>query len=284
MAFERSLPVEMTEALVQPVLQKPPGYRDPDAPVQPLPKPPQRRPLPPSMYPKKRRRSWCRTCCCCSCVFFLVLILLILAAAVIFFLWFNPKVPVFHFRSFQVSRFNVSVKSDGTYLDAETVSHVEVKNPNQKLGLYYGNTHVVVRIGGGEDETVLGSSTVPAFAQEKRNVTSLKVKTEGRKQVADGVGPRLKSGFKSKSLAVKVEVRTRVGIKVEGWRVGAVSVNVKCGGTSLKSLQGGDMPKCTINLLKWYVDPCCFCLPVFLSISTLSHPHPNTAHLTFTCT
>lgn len=245
----------MTETPVQPVLKKPPGYRDPDAPIKPLPKPPQRRPLPPSMYPEQKRRSCCRTCCCCFCIFFFVLILLIVAAGAIFFLWFNPKIPVFHFQSFQVSRFNVTVKSDGTYLDAKAVSHVEVKNPNEKLGLYYGNTHIVVNIGRGEDETELGSSMVPAFTQEKRNVTRLKVETGGKKQVADGVGPRLRSGFKSGSLAVKVEVRTKVGIKLEGWRVGTVSMNVKCGDRSLKSLQRGDTPKCTVNLLKWSVLP-----------------------------
>ncbi|XP_031390087.1 NDR1/HIN1-like protein 6 [Punica granatum] len=251
----------MTEPPVQTVLQKPPGYRDPDAPVQkPLPKPPQRQSIPPSMYPKnknknnkkKTRRSCCRTCCCCFCIFILVLILLISAAGAIFYLWFDPKIPVFHFRSFQVPQFNVTIKSDGTYLDTKTVARVEVKNPNQKLGLYYGDMHVVVKVGEGEDETELGRSTVLAFSQGKRNVTSLNVETEGKKlQVADGVGPRLKSGFKNRGLAVKVDVRTRVGVKVEGWKIGMVGVNVRCGDTSLKGLQGGEMPKCAINLLKW---------------------------------
>ncbi|KAF8026954.1 hypothetical protein BT93_E0013 [Corymbia citriodora subsp. variegata] len=242
----------MAEPPQKPILQKPPGYRDPSAPVHPAPRQPFRKPvMPPSMYPKKKRRSCCRACCCCFCILiFLILIILVLAGAV-FYLWFNPKVPVFHLQSLNFPRFVVTVKPDGTYLDARTALRVEVKNPNQKLGLYYGGTNVDISLGK-DGGIALGSVSLPGFSQGKRNVTSLKVVTEVRNElVEDGAGSGLKSGYRSKSLAVNVKVQTSVGANVQGWKTGTVGVNVECGEVTLKDVEGGGMPKCKINLLHW---------------------------------
>ncbi|KAK9279167.1 hypothetical protein L1049_012844 [Liquidambar formosana] len=142
---------------VKPVLQKPPGYRDPNVPVQPAPRPPVRKPaLPPSFQPKKKRRSCCRIFCCSLCILTFILLLILAVSIGIFYIWFDPKLPVFHLQSFKVERFNVSVTSDGTFLDSRTVVRVEVKNPNSKLTVYYGGTRVKVTVG--EDDTELGNS------------------------------------------------------------------------------------------------------------------------------
>ncbi|XP_010055051.1 NDR1/HIN1-like protein 6 isoform X1 [Eucalyptus grandis] len=242
----------MAEPPQKPMLQKPPGYRDPSVVVQQPPTQPYRKPvMPPSMYPRKKRRSCCRSCCCCLCVLiFLILCVLILAGA-LSYLWFGPKIPVFHLQSFRIPRFNVTAKPDGTYLKAQTVLRVEVKNPNQKLGLYYGGTDVDISLGrGGGIE--LGSDSLPGFTQGKKNVTSLKVTTEVRDElVEDGAGAELRSGYRSKSLVVKVKVRTSVGAIIQGWKVGRVRVNVECGEVAMKEVEGGEMPKCKINLLRW---------------------------------
>ncbi|XP_030548060.1 NDR1/HIN1-like protein 6 isoform X2 [Rhodamnia argentea] len=242
----------MAEPPQMPVLQKPPGYKDPSVPVQPPPRYPVSKPvMPPSLYPKKKRRGCCRACCCCLCVFiFLISCVLVLAGAA-FYVWFSPRIPVFHLQSFEIPRFNVTVKADGTYLNARTVTRVEVKNPNEKLGLYYGRTSV--DIGLGQDGGIaLGSESLPGFIQGKKNVTSLKVGTEVRDQpLEDGAGADLRSGQRSKSLVVKVAVRTSVGAIIEGWKVGRVGVNVECGDVTVKDVEGGDMPKCKIKLLYW---------------------------------
>ncbi|XP_016738151.2 uncharacterized protein [Gossypium hirsutum] len=44
-------------------------------------------------------------------------------------------------------------------------------------------------------------------------------------------------------LAVNVKARTKVGV--------SVAVTVKCDGITMKELDGGDMPKCVIDMLKW---------------------------------
>ncbi|KAL5572048.1 hypothetical protein UlMin_021645 [Ulmus minor] len=240
----------MAEPL-KPTLQKPPGYRDPTIPAKPMPRPLPRKPvLPTSFRRKSKRRNYCRTCCCFVFVFILILIIVLTIAGGIFYIWFEPKLPVFHLQSFRIPRFNVTVKPDGTYLDAQTVTRVEVKNPNGKLALYYGTTSIDITVGG---ETELGSKEVGGFVQAKKNATSVKVATAVKSQlVDDGSGTKLKNGYRSKDLMVNVEAKTHLGYIVQGWKIGTVGVNVHCGGRRLRKLDNGDMPRCTVNILKWY--------------------------------
>ncbi|XVF73074.1 hypothetical protein PTKIN_Ptkin12aG0172100 [Pterospermum kingtungense] len=244
----------MSEPPLKPVLQKPPGYKDPNASaVKPGFRPPPRKPvLPPSFHPPKRKSSFCSVCCCCFCVFFLILLILLVVSSAVFYLWFDPKLPGFHVQSFKISRFNVTKKPDGTYLDAATATRIEVKNPNGKMTYYYGDMEVDVSIGEGGDETELGTTTVPAFSTGKQKTRSLRVETKAsNKLVVDGVGHRLHARYRSKSLAVNVEGRTKVGLGVGGLKIGMVGVTVKCDGITMKQLDRGDMPKCVINMLKW---------------------------------
>ncbi|KAK8711328.1 hypothetical protein V6N13_146612 [Hibiscus sabdariffa] len=241
-----------SEPPVKPVLQKPPGYRDPNAPAG---RPPPRKPfLPPSFHPKKRKTNYSRACCCCFCIFFLIFLLLIIISGAVFYLWFDPKLPGFHVQSFRISHFNVTKRPDGTFLDAKTTARLEVRNPNGKMTYYYRDTEVHITVGEGGYETELGATTVPEFTMHKKNTTSLRVETKAsNKLVVDEVGNKLKAGYKSKSLAVTVEGRTKVGVGVAGLKMGMVGVSVKCDGMSKKQLDGGDMPKakCFINMLKW---------------------------------
>ena len=248
----------MAEPPLKPVLQKPPGFRDQNnIPTRSSPKPVMRTPLlPQSYHPKKRRssRGCCRSCCCFFCVLILILIVIVGVASAIFYLWFLPKTPVFHLQSFRIPRFNVTVKPDGTYLDAQTMIRVEVKNPNGKLSLFYKDIHVNVKVGPKADQTELGSGKVAGFTQRKGNTTSLKVETNVKNQlVDDGEGAKLKASYKSKGLVVSVEARTSLGYIVQGLKIGPLGVKVLCGGVSLKGLEDGKIPKCTINTLKWYV-------------------------------
>ncbi|XP_050280189.1 NDR1/HIN1-like protein 6 [Quercus robur] len=250
----------MAEPPLKPVLQKPPGFRDQNFPTQSAPKPVMRTPLlPQSYHPKKRRssrrsRGCCRSCCCFFCCLILILIVIVGVASAIFYLWFLPKTPVFRLQSFRIPRFNVTVKPDGTYLDAQTLIRVEAKNPNGKLSLFYKDIHVNVnvKVGAKADPTELGSGKVAGFTQRKRNTTSLKVETNVKNQlVDDGEGAKLKASFKSKGLVVSVEARTGLGYIVRGLKIGPLGVKVLCGGVSLKGLEDGKIPKCTINTLKW---------------------------------
>ncbi|MBA0646205.1 hypothetical protein Goklo_014186 [Gossypium klotzschianum] len=109
-----------------------------------------------------------------------------------------------------------------------------------------------VRVGEGEDETELGTAKVPKFTSRKQNTTSLKVETKAsNKQVDNTLANRLLSGYKSKSLAVNVAARTKVGVGVAGLKTGMLGVTVKCKGITMKQLDGDDMPNCLIHTLRW---------------------------------
>lgn len=251
------------------VLPKPPAYKDSNAAARlPLKPPPKALVIPSSSsrYPKKkkrqRRRSCCRTSCCCTFIVILILTVSFLLAGGFFYLWYDPKAPVFHLQSFRFTQFNVSASKeadDGLYLDVSTESRVELKNPNQKLGLYYGSSQVYIRLlNVGGDEIDLGSKTLPGFTQEKRNATSLKVVTPlTHVELVGGDRDRevkkLKSDVQRKLLRVTVEVRTKLGIKLnDNLRIGSVVVIAKCKNVQLKRIQvEGFMPKCSIHLWDW---------------------------------
>lgn len=140
------------------------------------------------------------------------------------------------------------MKSDGTYLNATTLTRVEVRNPNGKLKYYYGDSNVEVTAGKNKD-VALGSVKVPGFSQAKKNVTRLKIETKSNEIVDNGEGPRLVSRYRNKELVVNVAVRTSVGVGIQGLKIRPLGVNILCGGVSLKALN--QMPKCTFNFLKW---------------------------------
>ena len=184
--------------------------------------------------------------------FSFILIIILFLGGAFFYLWFNPKVPVFHLQSLKIQRFNVTVKSDATYIDSQTAVKVEVRNPNDKITFRYGKTSVTLTAGLGEDETELGSGSSGEFTQGKKSTTVVKWTVhEKNVLVADEVGAKLKARYRSRAMVVSVVVRTRVSLGVGGWRIGTVGMHISCGDVALKKLDGGDMPKCTVNVLKW---------------------------------
>ncbi|KAL9672685.1 hypothetical protein QQ045_028937 [Rhodiola kirilowii] len=217
-------------------LKKPPGYRDPSAPVYP---------------PLRRRKKRINFCCCSCCLIVFILLLFSLIAIAVFYLWFNPKLPIFHLQSLRLDPFNVSVESDSTFLTATATARIEARNPNNLLDVRYADMAANVKIGDGE-RTDLGSGSQAGFIQGKKNATSLKFETKVRHvAVADSTGSKLKGKWKSGDLTVNVEMKTGVGFGAKGWRIRPVGIRVLCGSVTLKKLDDDALPKCSINLFKW---------------------------------
>ncbi|CAK7348770.1 unnamed protein product [Dovyalis caffra] len=232
----------MADKPMKPVLQRPPGYRDPNLPVKSAPRPPPTKaplPLPPSFQPRKRRsRHWCRLCICCLILLIIISILLLVISGGLFYIWFNPKLPVLHLQSFKFSTFNVIKKSDGTYLTANMVARIEVSNPNEKIIYQFGESEV--EITAGDDEVNLGSTSLPKFTLETKNTTSLKIETKVNNElIEDEIGSKILDQFTSKKLKVKMDVKTGVGIAFEGMKTGLLAVEVLCGGVTLKETESG---------------------------------------------
>ncbi|XP_019056688.1 PREDICTED: uncharacterized protein LOC104802056 [Tarenaya hassleriana] len=241
---------------MKPVLQKPPGYRDPNMGGGPPPPPPgirlpARKPALPKFQPKKKRRSCCLSCCCCFCVALLLIIFLLIVASAVFYLWFDPKLPTVSLASCRLDQFKVVPDPDGATLSAAAMARVELKNPNAKLALYFGDTDMAVTVGQGIEETSLGSATVPGFRQGPRNTTSIKVATGVKNELVDNnVAKRLAAKFQSKDLLINVEAKSKVGLGIGNVKIGMLGITLRCGGVSLDKLDS-DSPKCILNTLKW---------------------------------
>lgn len=180
-----------------------------------------------------------------------MLMLFALIASAVFYLWYDPRLPIFHLQSFRVPQFNVTVRPDGSFLTSQTVTRIEVKNPSGKLTYYYADADVDVSAGKGDDETSLGSGKVVGFKQAPKNATSLKVQTQVRNQMVDDrIAKKLTARFEGKEMVVNVDATTKVGFGVGGFKVGMLGINLKCGGVTMNQLDSA-MPKCSVNTLKW---------------------------------
>ncbi|PSS24254.1 hypothetical protein CEY00_Acc09191 [Actinidia chinensis var. chinensis] len=235
----------------KPILQKPPGYRDPGlqahAPSS-RPPPPRKPVLPMSFRPRKRGRSCCLSCCCYTFLLLLLLLIVVAIAGCCFYLWYQPRMPVFHLQSLRFTRFKITTGPDGPTLTSEAVVRVEVRNPNHALKINYANTVVSLNTDGVD----LGTSPSPEFTQAKMNTTVLKFTVPAKNQlVANVVAQRLTGGFRTKRLVVATEVRTGIGVGTDAWSTMRPSVKVVCGGMTLKAIEGGAVPKCKITVFKW---------------------------------
>lgn len=258
----------MAQPPEKPVLKMPPGYRDPAQPsTRPVPGQTPRKPvpLPPSFHPQPKARrcsSCCRVFCWVLCIFILVLVIVVAFGTGIFFLLFDPRLPLVYLRSFQIPLFNSTVKPGGTYLDAWTVPEMEVKNPNNRLYIYYSALQAHVSVGDPNDVgVVLGLKELSGFTQKKGNTRSIKFDLVVKnRQLNDAVAKKLRSQYVSKVLRVGVETKTRLGYVVKGWRIGTMDIDVLCGGVTMKEIHAGSMPKCNINAYKWYVIKSSICM------------------------
>lgn len=217
-------------------LRRPPGYRDPNAQVR-------HHPL---LKRSKRRRARCRICCGCLCAVFLILILAA-AAGLAFYLVFQPRLPVIHVQSIQFTVFNVTAAADGPAVDAASTVTLEIKNPNQNLGVVYGSSHVLLSAVNGD--VSLGEQTVAGFSQDKDTATTLKLPLKVEREIVDGkCEEELKKGLKSKNLKLNAEIGSAIGLKHPRWTSSPVKVNIFCDGMRLS---GGSMPRCRIKLFNW---------------------------------
>ncbi|RDY03326.1 NDR1/HIN1-like protein 13, partial [Mucuna pruriens] len=242
--MEQSAP--QPQAQPKPMLQKPPGYRDPDSKSSAL----RKAALPPSFRPKPKRRSCCRICCCTCCIVILVLILALVIAAGLFYLIYNPSLPEFHLSSFRILKFNVSDGSDGAYLDADTAMRVEVKNRSGKMTWRFARSRVSISAEKGELD--LGSTNLAGFSVKEKGVAELKAETRVRdRALNERQRRRLKSVVESKALVPTLELRTKTGVALQGWNSPYLSVTVVCGDVTMRQLQNGDPPLCSITLFNW---------------------------------
>ncbi|PKA63612.1 hypothetical protein AXF42_Ash005507 [Apostasia shenzhenica] len=240
-------------------LQKPPGYRDPAAPPLAVPKPPPKKAqLPPAFrYPGKPtrqhriRRSCSRRICCGCCFAFLAIVFLLAVAGGVSYLWFRPMLPSFRVENVTAPVFNLSSRSDGTFLDASAIVKIHASNPNGKLGLSYREATARVAAADEDGDVEVGTGSAPGFELGRRNSTVIWFAAAAKGlMVDDAVGGRLKSRFKNSEIRFVVEIRTKVGYVINGKSTVKLPIRVKCSAVSLKQIGSGrSLPKCNLDFL-----------------------------------
>ncbi|CAN0884697.1 NDR1/HIN1-like protein 13 [Linum grandiflorum] len=227
---------------------RPPGFQNPPPPgrTQIPGRPPPH--LPAAFRPTKKGSSCCKICCCTILLIIILILLLLIITGGLFYLY-HPKVPSFNVKSFKASALTLTPKPEGTYFSAGVSASVQVTNPNDKLTYRYGETHVGITLGE-EKDTDMGSTTLPPFEQDGKKTTSLKVETSVKDQLLDKKEEeRLPKQYKDKSLVVNLDIKSAIGVELVGLKLGMMSVEVTCDGMTLKEIESGRSPACTIQAL-----------------------------------
>ncbi|XP_074568784.1 uncharacterized protein LOC141825295 [Curcuma longa] len=243
-------------------LQKPPGYRDPQAPPPSVPKPPpRRRPLPPSFrqpgkaLPRRHRsrRSCCFRFCCWASAVVLALAALIAVAAGLAYLWFQPRFPSFRLELLNATRLRVTSRLDGTFLNAATAVGILISNPNGKIILEYGDGEARVKVIDDDGDVDVGMAKVAGFEQGRRNRTVVRFLTAAKSVAVDEIaGERIQARFRSKEVKLGLSLRMRMGLRVGGASTVKVPIRVGCGPVSLKQgVSHGTLPLCRFYLFRW---------------------------------
>lgn len=235
----------MTQA---PPLAKPPGFREPGHPIH-KPPPSRKANLPPSFYPQKKKRGFCCRCCCCLFIFIILLTLFFISFGGFFFLWYEPRVPLFDLKSFQVNKFNITSTPGGPNLDSQMSVSMEFKNTNKNIKLVYDR----IAMSWYSDDIApreMALEIMPGFIQEPNNSTVVKFSMKGYQLLDDSNAKRVKDKFRAKSLMITVDIRTGIGMVLSGLKIGTIEVNLICGAFSLKQIHDGVMPKCKVFVFR----------------------------------
>lgn len=208
----------------------------------------------PTPYHDRRRRS-----CCCSCFLWTTLVLIILLVLVaitggVLYVLYRPHRPSFSVSSLQVSQFNLTSSSKLTSKFNLTVT---TRNPNKKITFYYNPITVLITSNG----VNIGAGSIPAFTHGTKNTTTLTSVLTSTSQSVDGSSLNLKN---KKSLPLKMQLDTKVKVKIGGMKTKKVGIRVTCSGLKA-SVPAGKSPtvastadaKCKVDLRikiwKWTV-------------------------------
>lgn len=262
---------EISHGRPAPVLQKPPGFRDPQqAGIPPVAaRPPARKASLPQTFRqvgkatstrhRRRNRSICRGCrCCCLCLFIVCLVFLLALAGAVCYLYLQPHLPSFRLQSVQAPKFNVTTRSDGsgTFVDGTAEIKIFASNQNCKIVFSYGESSAAVYVLDDDGDVSMGLGSMPGFVQGQRNATVMKFSAAVRGElVDDAVGSRIRSRFRSKEIRFRVEVKTSMGFGLGGsggGMTGRVPIRVDCPPVNLKQVKDVRiLPKCNIYLFRW---------------------------------
>ncbi|PIN04792.1 hypothetical protein CDL12_18093 [Handroanthus impetiginosus] len=201
--------------------------------------------------PPRRRHS--RGCCCSCCLWttLLILLLLLLAAiaGAVFYVLYRPHRPSFSVSSLQLSRFNLTDRS----LNSAFNFSLTARNPNKKISFSYDQ--ITVKIFSGDID--IGDGVFPGFIHGRKNVTTMRtVVSSSNNPFPDGtdISP-LKSSLKSKNLPLKIQLDTKVKVKIGKINTKKLKIRVTCDGIKISTPTGKTATLAKTSNVKCKVDP-----------------------------
>ncbi|EEF45778.1 NDR1/HIN1-like protein 13 [Ricinus communis] len=187
--------------------------------------------------PRRRRTRSGRSICCCCCFWTLLAILLLILLAAIagaaLYILYRPHRPAFSIPSLRIHRLNLTTSADSSSSHVSTLLNLTLisKNPNSHLTFFYDSFAISSLSSDGD--VFLGNGTIPAYTLGKKNETSFRnVVVSGSNDLDAESVNALRSDLKKKSggVALKIELDTKVKLKMGGLKTKKVGIRVTCDG------------------------------------------------------
>ncbi|XP_061982377.1 NDR1/HIN1-like protein 13 [Populus nigra] len=200
---------------------------------------------------RKRSRS-----CCCACVLwttaviFILIVLAVIAGAIIYVLY-RPHRPSFDVSGLSISSLNLTSAS---HLTTNINLNITARNPNKKL--VYTYNPITISVTTERDDIVVGSGSLPSFVHGTKNTTFLRAAiTSSGVQLDDVSAGKLKADLKSKNgVALKLELETKVKVKMGGLKTPKVRIRVTCQGIKATVPSGKKATAASVSNAKCKVD------------------------------
>ncbi|KAL3625727.1 hypothetical protein CASFOL_030256 [Castilleja foliolosa] len=172
---------------------------------------------------RRSRRSCCRRCCCFTLC---LLLLLAVAAAVstgVLYLVFRFKSPQYTVENLAIRGMNMT---SSAFVSPGFDVTIRADNPNRKVGIYYlRGSSVSVFFG----DVKLSDGVLPAFYQQRKNVTELLTTLTGSDIILSGaVRTALRNAQNQRRVPFVVRTKVPVRIKVGSVKTWTIIVKVKC--------------------------------------------------------
>ncbi|KAF3447534.1 hypothetical protein FNV43_RR12720 [Rhamnella rubrinervis] len=204
---------------------------------------PQLRPpyRPQAQYHHRRHRRSNRNLCCCCC-FWSVLVLLALAllaaiAGAAVYVLYRPHRPEFSVTSLRIAKLNLTTSSDASSSHLNSLLHLAVtcKNPNSHFTFFYDSFTITTS---STNDVQIANGSIPAFVSEKKNETAFRVDMSASQALDVESVKSLRPDLKKKNgVPLKIELDTKVKVKMGGLKSKKVGIRVTCEGIK------GSVPK-----------------------------------------
>ncbi|XP_059454348.1 NDR1/HIN1-like protein 13 [Corylus avellana] len=189
----------------------------------------------PQYHSHRRRRSRRNLCCCCcfwSLLLLLALGLLASIAGAALYVLYRPQRPQFWVSSLRIAKLNLTTAADSSSSHLTSLLNLTLssKNPNSHITFFYDPFALSCLTTPGSVQLANGS--IPAFTSDKKNETSFRaiILTTSADLDTESV-TSLRSDLKRKSgVPMKIQMDTKVKVKLGGLRSKKVGIRVSCPG------------------------------------------------------